>query len=347
MPPISPERLAVLFNPKRHWSDMPAGHLLLDGADAEADKEDSLSERYAFSLGEQFGVHRLDLGDARSSDFQSGYAHGRRRQAHQADVYVRKQLALRKHALDRRLPVSSGLTAEFLQRIAVPVCPVSGVELTRGTLTDSDWSLDRLDNNLGYVPGNVAFVSARVNRLKGTASQDQLTTVATQILLEHGPSGYVFDIGNGLATVEALRLAALAAAPSSFAQGQVRLFPPLASAPGSWVTPDTAVAAIHLRCAKSVIDFDADHLRRTWFKRLGTGLWSTSTLLVRRLGIQHRGGIHPCDSWLDPENALPLRELTEEFLTDPPQLSPAGEVAFERGEVQASLRAVKAYSRLG
>jgi hypothetical protein len=38
-------------------------------------------------------------------------------------------------------------------------------------------SLDRIDNNLGYVPGNIIVISDRANRLKSNASIDELEKI--------------------------------------------------------------------------------------------------------------------------------------------------------------------------
>lgn len=56
-------------------------------------------------------------------------------------------------------------------------CPVFGFELTRGNgqQDPTAFSLDRIDNTLGYVPGNVVVISYLANRLKndGTAAQHE------------------------------------------------------------------------------------------------------------------------------------------------------------------------------
>lgn len=158
-----------IFNELRFWTDRPSFIAELDRRDAELDREDSLSDRYAFHLGEDIGICRLAPPDEWPSDqMERGYVEGLNRPAKHADAYLRKLLTLRRNAFARGIPVSSALTTEFLRRITVTVCPVSGQPLTQGTMTDTDWSLDRLENSLGYVPGNVCFVSTRVNRLKGT-----------------------------------------------------------------------------------------------------------------------------------------------------------------------------------
>lgn len=63
------------------------------------------------------------------------------------------------------------------------VCPVLGEPLQFGlgkgesmSLAVRDWrySIDRIDNQLGYVPGNVIVVSYRANRLKSDANLEEL-----------------------------------------------------------------------------------------------------------------------------------------------------------------------------
>lgn len=64
--------------------------------------------------------------------------------------------------------------------IVIPdVCPVFGFPLERGDgrKQDNSPSLDRIDNNLGYVRGNVVVVSWLANRIKSNASLDQLKAI--------------------------------------------------------------------------------------------------------------------------------------------------------------------------
>jgi hypothetical protein len=69
-----------------------------------------------------------------------------------------------------------------LEDIHVPThCPVLGVMLssTPGSHYDRDYSpsLDRIDNNLGYVRGNVIVVSHRANAIKRDASLEELRKI--------------------------------------------------------------------------------------------------------------------------------------------------------------------------
>lgn len=63
--------------------------------------------------------------------------------------------------------------------IAIPErCPILGIELIRCLDTkDNAPSLDRIDNDKGYVRGNVVVISFRANRIKGNATIEELRKV--------------------------------------------------------------------------------------------------------------------------------------------------------------------------
>lgn len=62
------------------------------------------------------------------------------------------------------------------------VCPVLGIPIIHNTggssRSDNSPSLDRIDNNKGYIPGNVVVVSWRANLLKKDASIDEIIKLA-------------------------------------------------------------------------------------------------------------------------------------------------------------------------
>jgi len=73
-------------------------------------------------------------------------------------------------------------------------CPFLGVILnysvTRSRDGDSkdDWAtIDRVDGSKGYVPGNVQIISHLANRMKNSASVEQLITFAENILKRYKP----------------------------------------------------------------------------------------------------------------------------------------------------------------
>lgn len=335
-----------LTNPLRYWHDQPQGFPTIDRADAEADREDSLSDRYAFVLGEDLGLCRMQAPDEwPSTEMVRGYQHGLSRPAKHADVYLRKLLRLRVNAYARHLPFSAAITTDYLRQITVTVCPVSGTALTQGTLSDSDWSVDRLANNLGYVPGNICFMSTRVNRIKGTADLDDLLEGgAADAWLQ--PGGLDLITNSGLRTVEVLRLAALVAAPASIARGAAcREFPPFAMAPGVWVTPQCKLGALHVACARTRLETPAQRLRTAWLKRSGPTLWRSSNRLVDRVRRGLDSGIHPCDLWLDLEVASMLLEITDAFFANPPPLPQGMQPGDALRAIRAGMAPVGAYSR--
>ncbi len=67
-------------------------------------------------------------------------------------------------------------------------CPYLGCELTyitgQGRL-DTTASVDKIDPELGYVKGNVQVISDLANRMKNSATLQQLTTFAKNVLERH------------------------------------------------------------------------------------------------------------------------------------------------------------------
>lgn len=62
--------------------------------------------------------------------------------------------------------------------IPVPIfCPVLGTTLKVGHGSPNSPSVDRFDNSMGYVPGNVRVISRRANRLKGDATVKEMQQV--------------------------------------------------------------------------------------------------------------------------------------------------------------------------
>lgn len=64
--------------------------------------------------------------------------------------------------------------------ITIPgVCPVLGIPIKlEDTYTDNVPTIDRIVPSLGYVPGNVAVISNKANRLKSDATSEELRQIA-------------------------------------------------------------------------------------------------------------------------------------------------------------------------
>lgn len=74
-----------------------------------------------------------------------------------------------------------------IDHIVIPeICPLLGIKLVPRVggcgPQDNSPSLDRKDNTRGYVPGNVRVISWLANRMKFTATSEQLRIFAQSIL---------------------------------------------------------------------------------------------------------------------------------------------------------------------
>ena len=96
----------------------------------------------------------------------------------------KSNLAWSKRNPERRLLSSAKQRAKtkgidfdlVLEDIVIPeYCPISGVKLVQGYEdTNTSPSLDRIDNTLGYIRGNIHVISNRMNIVKRDASLVEL-----------------------------------------------------------------------------------------------------------------------------------------------------------------------------
>lgn len=71
-------------------------------------------------------------------------------------------------------------SVSYKDLVPIPsVCPVLGtpMSLSGAPINDDMASLDRINNNMGYVPGNVAVISRRANAIKRDATIEELELV--------------------------------------------------------------------------------------------------------------------------------------------------------------------------
>jgi len=136
--------------------------------------------------------------DAAAHLHQPRHAH---RRPH-ADRFTRKWLQLRLNAWRRQRAVARDVTPQLLRELDVMHCPVTREVLTHGTLQDTDWSVDRLNNDAAYAASNLAVMSVRANRAKGALSFAQVMARAQST-----------EASEGLTPTEWLRLAALMLGP--------------------------------------------------------------------------------------------------------------------------------------
>lgn len=83
----------------------------------------------------------------------------------------------RSHA--KKIDVEYDLDSEYLREIWPEECPVFGTELPlpgqpMAVNRQYGAQLDRIDPTLGYIKGNVAWISGRANRIKYNATIEEL-----------------------------------------------------------------------------------------------------------------------------------------------------------------------------
>ncbi len=111
--------------------------------------------------------------------FLNGYEEAKTRiKPVRGDRYELKLLQIKYGALKRNRIFDETVTAEVLHRIDVTHCPVTLAPLTHSTFSDSDWSIDRVSNNLGYSLGNLVVVSTKANKAKGSMSYQEIYQAA-------------------------------------------------------------------------------------------------------------------------------------------------------------------------
>ena len=134
------------------------------------------------------------------------------------DRFVRKWLQLRYQALSRRRVINDDVTPDLLRRIDVLKCPVTRVVLTHGELLDTDWSVDRINNDGAYASNNLAVISTGANRAKGSRSYDEVFFLSQKS-----------TASDGLTPLEWLRMASIMLGPCFAANPLAAPVIPLAS----------------------------------------------------------------------------------------------------------------------
>lgn len=173
-------------------------------------KLEHLDDRVGFELGWDFAMTGVSpVGDQLSyRQVALGYKQaqlnlGSRRIA-AGDRFTRKVLQIRFNAWLRGREIdTSVLTPAALQAINVDVCPIMRLPLTHSQNGPMDWSVDRVNNAEGYVPGNLTIISRLANEAKYIHGSIELIRIARMV----NNSGHLFV---GLDSHQWARLACLA-----------------------------------------------------------------------------------------------------------------------------------------
>ncbi len=139
------------------------------------------------TLGEDYAKWERGMPEHAHPAFCEGYAVGQgKHKAKNPDRFVRKWLQIRFNALKRKRVVDKTVTAEFLKEIDVPVCPVTLINLTYAEQTESDWSIDRVNNDGAYAPENLIVLSTKANKKKGNKTYDDVCGLAMKVAASDG-----------------------------------------------------------------------------------------------------------------------------------------------------------------
>lgn len=98
----------------------------------------------------------------------------------------RKQLLAVKKAQAKKLGLEFNLSEGDL--VYPETCPVLGIPLEHGegVLWDNSPTIDRIDPKQGYVKGNVQVISLLANRMKNSATPEQLLAFASWVNNTYG-----------------------------------------------------------------------------------------------------------------------------------------------------------------
>ena len=128
----------------------------------------------AFEIGFDHYLFKLPLDITRFSDehrqqIRYGYEAAKQQRVSQRmpDLYESKLISLRDRALIKGFEMT--LTPEDLRTKLIKTgnrCPITGETFTYARQELSDWSVDRIDNNLGYSISNIEIVSVAANQAK-------------------------------------------------------------------------------------------------------------------------------------------------------------------------------------
>lgn len=96
-----------------------------------------------------------------------------------------------RHSAKRR-KIYFNLSEDDIKKAFTTICPVFNIPLQFNTKEkkDNSFSVDRIDNDKGYISGNIIIISWKANRLKYTSSLEDLEKMVTflKYLKEQGYS---------------------------------------------------------------------------------------------------------------------------------------------------------------
>ena len=231
------------------------------------------------------------------------------------DRFVRKWLQLRLQALQRHRVINNDVTPDLLRRIDVARCPITRVVLTHGELLDTDWSVDRLNNDGAYALNNLAVIGTGANRAKGSRSFQDVFLLSQQT----APT-------EGLTPVEWLRMSSIMLGPCfALDPGAAPVIPLAAPIPSRSVRQ--AVQQVQYVFTRGARQQSGKNALIKNFAPIAQSERSTARLRIAAEAIHQglKGQKEPYDAWLVP---AVLQGFDAWWQTlDPYQITLAGELS--------------------
>jgi len=146
-------------------------------------------DRVAWELGWDFALFSWPIPDDANKAFRDGYRafqHGGKRPTKtKQSIYDRKWLQLRANAWRRGKYFDTDVTPAVLNTL-MPLdgcCPVTQAPFTFGTMEDTDWSIERANNDEDYIRPNLIVISVRANAAKSNLSFKRIQQFAAGSLV--------------------------------------------------------------------------------------------------------------------------------------------------------------------
>lgn len=257
-----------------------------------------------YDLGWDYAMYGLNLPQPIESVARDGFELGRvhfHGKTKTPDRFVRKWLQLRVNAYRRGRLAQDDVTPAFLQEIDTDQCPVTLLKLTHGELVESDWSVDRLNNNGAYARDNLAIISTRANTAKGNKSFEEV------VVLSKGTQAV-----EGLTPREWLRLAVLMFGVSLIEDKSRNMLLPLATKiPNQCLRPEW----FHLQYCLVLLANGTASARNKQLKKLHSILRKQESrdaldMISSRLDVLRREVAYPYDAMVDEKIQANLRPFS-------------------------------------
>ena len=139
----------------------------------------------AFNIGWDFAAYGLHFLDPVPKAMMDGYRAAKiQRVSRRPDRYINKWLYIRMGAFKRKRIVADHITPELIRVIDEGLCPITRQKFTYGTMAETDWSVDRVNNDGAYAIGNICVMSTKANLIKGTMSSQEITDLILTMMVD-------------------------------------------------------------------------------------------------------------------------------------------------------------------